>query len=128
MAAGGSPRLTGNLTAQTLLGVPPVKVNAESEQLWRQLGDLMTKRHQLMWELFVLQNAEKPDAKAIDAKLAQIGEIERQMSVTRGALFQHRLQKTAASMGGGTRASMGCGPMMGAGPAGGCAACCAGAK
>jgi hypothetical protein len=128
MAAGGSPKLTGNLTAQTLLGVPPVKVNAESEQLWRQLGDLMTKRHQLMWELFVLQNAEKPDTKAIDAKLAQIGEIERQMSVTRGALFQHRLQKTAASMGGGTRASMGCGPMMGAGPAGGCAACCAGAK
>jgi hypothetical protein len=114
MAAGGCPMMRGRMAPD----MTPVKVNAESEKLWKQLGDLADQRHQKVWELFTLQGADKVDDSAVRAKLAQIAEIDRQMSVARGGLYQYRVQKMGAGMGCGMGGGMGQGRMMGA--TGGC--------
>lgn len=134
MAGGGCPMMKGQqMHAGMVPDMAPVKVNAEAEKLWKQLGDLMAKRHQTMWELFALQSADNPDQKAIGAKMAQIGEIDRQMSVARGGLYQHRIEGKGAGMGAGCGMGRGMGGGMGQGKmmamgAGGCGGCCAGAK
>jgi hypothetical protein len=133
MASGACPMMGAKMATDTA----PVKVSAESEKLWKQLGAAMALRHQKMWELFALQGADKPDQKAIDAKLAEIAELDRQMSVARGGLYQYRVAGKGAAMGGGCGMGSGMGSGMGGGMghgkmmrmgAGGCGGGCAGAR
>lgn len=125
-SAGACPMMKGGAMVPA---AAPFRINPESEKLWKQLGAAMALRHQKMWELFALQSAEKPDQKAIEAKLAQIAEIDRQMSVARGGLYQYRVEGKGAAMGGGCGmgGGMGHGKMMGMG-GGGCGGGCAGAR
>lgn len=123
MAAGGCPISRGQaMRAKMMPDMAPLKVSPESERLWKDLGDLMAKRHQTLWELFALQGGDRPDDMALSAKRAQIAGIDRQMSVLRGRLYQHRLQPIGPDIACGIGGAMARGHMRNS--TNGCGACC----
>jgi hypothetical protein len=68
-----------------------IRVTSESRTLWNRLGALMTRYHQKTWELWTLQDADKPNAKAIETKRAELLDLQQQIDAVRGGLNQYRV-------------------------------------
>lgn len=78
-----------------------IRVTSESRTLWNRLGALMLRYHQKTWELWTLQDAERPNAKAIEIKRAELLDLQQQMDTVRGGLSQYRVAGQGLQQGHG---------------------------
>ncbi len=56
-----------------------LETNPESRALWERLGDLQRRLRDQQWELFELQNAERPSREAIADRSTEIRELNEEM-------------------------------------------------
>lgn len=100
-------RSTGSETAGRGYGVfnlnegIRIRVTSESRALWNRLGALMLRYHQKTWELWTLQDADKPNARAIEIKRAELLDLQQQMDAVRGGLNQYRVAGQGLQQGYG---------------------------
>jgi conjugal transfer/entry exclusion protein len=66
-----------------------LQVNAQSQQLWNQLGTLQDQRHQAEWNLFELMNQTPRNRSQIQQGLATLAGIKQQIEQVRGQLKQY---------------------------------------
>lgn len=74
----------------------PVKVNPESQKLWKELERLQVKRHRAMWDMFRLLGAEEVDPAAVQAKQKELWTLNQDMVAKHQALSQF-ISEAAAS-------------------------------
>jgi len=67
-----------------------IEVNAESQKAWKALERLMVKRHRAMWNVFRLRDQEKPDEKAIEAKIKELRDIGAETAAVHQELAKFR--------------------------------------
>ena len=84
----GGPRL--GMGGPSLMGRGGyLETNPESRALWERLGDLQLRLRDQQWELFELQNAERPSREAIADRSTEIRELNAQLGQVRQEIQQH---------------------------------------
>lgn len=95
--AAKAPKGDGVLT----LGRGYLKVSAESEALWKQLGEAQADLRAKEWEIFTLLNAEKVDKQAVAAKMSEGRDLMKQTRDLRDKLKAYWVPLTAKAGGKG---------------------------